>query len=91
MYGDTVVTLSTGLDTLEILGLSLLTFIYFGCSMSVLLSDKLADEIELDLFIVFTVSSVSFILEALYLSNDLDLSNDIPLFDSFMIDLYFLL
>ena len=91
MYGDTVVTLSTGLDTLEILGLSLLTFICFGCSMSVLLSDKLANEIELDLFIVFTVSSVSFILEALYLSNDLDLSNDIPLFDSFMIDLYFLL
>ena len=50
MYGDTVVTLSTGLDTLEIIGLSLLSFIYPGCSMSLLLSDKLADEIELDLF-----------------------------------------
>ena len=57
--GDTVVTLAPGLDILERLGLSLLTFIYFGCSMLVLLSDKLADEIDLDLFSVFTVSSVS--------------------------------
>ena len=59
MYSDTVVTLAPGLDILERLGLSLLTFIYFGCSMLVLLSDKLADEIYLDLFIHFTVSSVS--------------------------------
>ena len=58
MSGDTVVTLSPGIYILERLGLSLLTFIYFGCSMLVLLSDELADEIDLDLFIVFTVSSV---------------------------------
>ena len=59
MSGDTVVTLSPGLDILEILGLSLLAFIYFGCSLLILLSNKLADEIDLDLFIVFTFSSVS--------------------------------
>ena len=61
MSGDTVVILAPGLDTLEILRLSLLKFIYFGCSMLVLLSDKLDDEIDLDLFSVFAVSSVSFI------------------------------
>ena len=56
MPEDTVVTLAPGLDILERLGRSLLTFISFGCSMLVLLSDKLADEIYLDLFIVFTAS-----------------------------------
>ena len=56
---DTVVTLSPGLDILERLGLSLLTFIYFGCSTLILLSDKMADEIDFDLFRFFTVSSVS--------------------------------
>ena len=40
-----------------------------------LFPDKLADEIELDLFTFFTVSSVSVILV------DLDLSNDLPLSD----------
>ena len=58
MSGDTVFTLAPGLDILEILELSLITFIYFGCSMLILLSDKMSDEIDLDLFIVFTVSSV---------------------------------
>ena len=58
LSGDTVVTLAPGLDILERLGLSLLTFIYFGCYMFVLLLDKLADEIDLDLFIIFTLSSV---------------------------------
>ena len=47
---DTVITLAPGLDIIERLGLSLLTFIYFGCSMLVLLLDKLADEIDLDSF-----------------------------------------
>ena len=59
MSSNTVFTLAPGLDILETLGWLLLTFIYFGCSMLVLLSDKLADEIDLDLFNVFTVSSVS--------------------------------
>ena len=40
------------LDILETLGLSLLTFISFGCSILVLLSDKLADEIDLIVFVV---------------------------------------
>ena len=51
---NTVITLAPGLDIIEIFGLSLLTFISFGCSMFVLLSDKLADEIYPDLFIVKT-------------------------------------
>ena len=46
-------------DIPERLGLSFLISISFGFSVLVLLSEKLADEIELDLFIVFTVSSVS--------------------------------
>ena len=91
LYGNTVVIIAPGLDILERLWLSLLTFIYFGCYMLKLLWDKLADETYLDLFGVLTVSSFSFILEALYLTNDLDSFNDILLFDSFQIDLYFLL
>ena len=59
MSGDIVVTLAPGLGILKIIGTSLITFISFGCSMLVLLSDKLDDEIYLDSFIVFTVSSVS--------------------------------
>ena len=43
--GNAVVTLSPGLDILEGIGMSLLTFIYFDCYMLVLLSDKLADDI----------------------------------------------
>ena len=46
MSGNTVVTLAPGLDPLERLGLSLLTFIYLGFSMLIILSDKLADEID---------------------------------------------
>ena len=78
LSGDTVVTLAPGLDILGRIGLSLLTYIYFGCYMLVLLSHKMSDEIDLDLFIVFTVYFVSVIWEALDLSNNLDLSNDIP-------------
>ena len=59
LSGDSVVSLDPGIDILEILGLSLLTSIYFGCSMFVLLWDKLADEIDLALFIYFTVSYIS--------------------------------
>ena len=50
MSGDTVVTFAPGLDIIERLGLSLLTFISFGCSILVLLSDKMSDEIDLDFF-----------------------------------------
>ena len=53
-----VVTIDPGLYIHERLGLSLLEFISFGCSMLVLLLDELADEIDLELFIVFTVSSI---------------------------------
>ena len=57
LSSNTVVILAPCLDILETLGLSLLTFISFGCSILVLLSDKLADEI--DFFCVLTVSSDS--------------------------------
>ena len=85
LSGDTVVILDPGLDIIERLGLSLFTFISFGCSVLILLSDKLADEIDLYLFSVFTVYSVSVHLEAL------DLSNDTPFFYPFLIDLSFIL
>ena len=65
MSGNTVVTLAPGLGTLERFGISLLNFINFYFFILILLSDKLADEIDLDLF------------------------NDIPLFGSLLIDLYF--
>ena len=85
MYGNIVVILTPGLDIPEKIGLSLITFIYFGCSMLILLSDKLADEIDLDFFNVFTEYYISVILEAL------DLSSDIPFFYSLIMDLSFLL
>ena len=66
------------------------SFISFSCCVWVLLLDKLADEIDLDLFRFFTVYSVSVLLEALDLSNDLDLSNAAPSFDLLIIDLSFL-
>ena len=59
MSGDRVVILAPCIDILEKLGLSLLNFIYFGCFILVLLSDKLADEIDLASFSGFTVSYVS--------------------------------
>ena len=51
LSGDTVVILDPCLDILEkvglsLLNLSLLNFIYFGCCILVLLSDKMADEID---------------------------------------------
>ena len=51
----------------------------------------MADETDLDLFGVFTVSSFSAILLDLDFFNELDLSNDLPLSDSFLMDLSFLL
>ena len=51
----------------------------------VILSDKLADNIDLDLFTDFTVSYVS------VLWVDFDLSNDLPLSDLFIMDLSFLI
>ena len=90
MSGYKVVTLAPGLDILERLGLSLITFIYFGCSMLIPLSNKLADEIGFVLFIIFNVSSVSVLPEALELSNELDLLNAVLLFHSLLIDLFIL-
>ena len=87
MSGDTVVILAPSLDIPETPGLSLLTFISFVCSILVLLSDKLADEIDLDLFRFLTVSYISILWELLNLSNELDLSNAVPLFGSLIIDL----
>ena len=58
LSGDTVVIIVPGLYILERLGLSLLTFISFGWLMLILSSNKLAYEIYLELFSVFTVSSV---------------------------------
>ena len=51
MSCDKVVILAPCLDIIEALGLSLLTFISFGCSILVHLSDKLDDEIDLDIFL----------------------------------------
>ena len=66
MSGDTVVLIDPCIDILETLGVSLLNFsfinfISFGFCLLVLLSDKLADEIDLVLFSGLTVSSVSVI------------------------------
>ena len=77
-------------DIPEILELSLLIYICLGFSILVLLSEKLVDGIDLDLFSFFTVSSISVLLVDLYLSNDLDLSNDLPFSDSFLMNLSFL-
>ena len=55
LSGDTVVILAPCLDILEILGLSLLTFISFGFSVLVLLSDKMDDEIDLDYLVFYCV------------------------------------
>ena len=52
MSGNTVVILAPCLDILETLGLSLLTFMSFGYSILLLLSDKLADEIYLFLVVL---------------------------------------
>ena len=65
--------------------MSFLTYIYLGFYILALLSKKLADETHLDLFSVFTMSSVSVPWEAL------DLSNDPPLSDLLLMDLSFLL
>ena len=62
---------------------------FFGFSILLLLSEKLADEIDLDLFSVFTEYSVSFLWVDLDLSNDLDLYNDIPLSDLLLMGLFF--
>ena len=75
-------------DIPEILGLSLLIYIYLGFCFLALLSEKLTDEIDLDLFSV-TVSSVSVLWVDFDLSNDIDLSNDLPLSDLLLMGLSF--
>ena len=57
--GVTLDTLFPCPDIPERLGLSFLISISLGFYILVLFSDKLADEIDLDLFTYFTVSSVS--------------------------------
>ena len=57
MSGNAVVILAPCLDIIETLGLSplnlsLLNFISFGCSILILLSDKLADETDLVFLVV---------------------------------------
>ena len=59
LSGVTLDTLSTCPYIPERLGLYFLISIYLGFSILVFLSDKLADEIDLDLFTVSTVYSVS--------------------------------
>ena len=89
LSGDTIVILSPSLDILETLSLLLLTFIYFGFSILVLLSDKLYYEIDLVFFSGFTVSYVSVLEEDPDLSNGLDLSNAMSLSDSLIIGFLF--
>ena len=67
-----------------------LSFIIIGCFSLVSLSSKLADEIDLVLFYGFTVSSVSVLEEDLDLSNELNLFNAMSLSDSFLIGYLFL-
>ena len=87
MSGNTVFVLAPFIDILETLGVSLinLSFInvtYFGCCFLVLLSDKLANEVDLVLFSGFNVFSVSVLSEYLGLSNEHDLFNAMTLFHS---------
>ena len=70
-------------DIPERLELSFLISLSLGFSILVLLSDKLADKIDLYLFTDFTVSSISVLW--VYL----DSSNDLPLSDVFFMDLSF--
>ena len=72
LSGVTLDTLYPRPDIPEILELSFLISIFLGFSVLVLLSDKMAHEIDLYLFTNFNVSSVS------VLWVDLDLSNDLP-------------
>ena len=71
LFGVTLDTLYPCPDIPERLELSFLISIYFGFSILVFLWDKLADEIDPDLFTDFTVSSVSVVLVELDLYNDL--------------------
>ena len=87
--GDSPDTLAPCSDIPERLGLSFLRSISFGGF--VILSEKLADEIDLDLFIIFTVSYVSVVWVDLDLSNEIDLSNDQFLSDLLLMDLSFYL
>ena len=59
MSDNSLETLSPFPNMPERLGLSFLISIFFGLFILVPLSEKLADEIELDLFSAFTVSYVS--------------------------------
>ena len=72
--GVTIYKLSPCTDITERLELYFLISISLGFSILVLLSDKLADEIDLDLFTIFTVYSVPVLWVYFGLSNDLPLS-----------------
>ena len=78
LYSVTLDTLYPWPDIPERIELSFLTSSSLVFPILVILSDNMADEIDLDLFTDFTVSSVS----VLWL--DLDLFNDLPLYDLFL-------
>ena len=91
LSGDLLDTLDPCPYIPKILALSFLISISFGFYFLVLLSEKLADEIDFDLSSVFTVSSVLVLWLYLDLYYYLNLSYDPPLSDLFLMDLYFLL
>ena len=68
LAGNSLVAVAPSLDILERPGLSFITSVYFFCDVLLLLSDKLADEIDLDLFIVFyCVFCFSFLRSPLFI------------------------
>ena len=64
---NTVVILDPCIDILETLGLSLITFISFGCFILSLLSDKMADKIDLVFQWFYCVSSFSSLISPLFI------------------------
>ena len=89
MREDGFLTIMT-LSEFSVTSAPILYFVSFGCCFLVSLSSKLADEYDPVLFSGFTVSFVSFPEENFDLSNELDLFNYMPLFDSLLIDFLFL-
>ena len=76
--------LSTCPNTPEIIGLYFIISISLGYSIFLLFIRKMADEIDLDLFTYFNMSSDQFFWV------DFDLFNDLPLSDVLLMDFYFL-
>ena len=91
LSGDSLDTLDPCPEIPERLGLYFLIYISLGFSILVLLSEELADEIDLDLFSFFTVRYISVLWLDLDLSNDIDSSNDLPFSDLLLMDLFIFL